>query len=769
MFKINFKFIINIIINNILFKMDKPTIHQLGTTNFKNNNYYNRPKYLDEQQSKKLTYNFVTSKQLKRGHNFGVVYFTSDSLEEELQAVDNKKPIIVKTKKDKEREKIKKLEDDVVPPVHGRKHVSMSTMPVTTTIKPKPLTFNKSTQADEHRDRPQSVKKTLPPNSENKETQIEDGEIFNFDIEVEPILNVLTTKTLQLSRMEVLEEEEIEHIKKEQRRFEEARNRELMIVQKFEDVEKRKKEEIDRRVSQQKEKTDISKVYQKKLMSRVFAKEYLSRLKINSFNNLLGVSFEKQMEIKNRKTVKGSTSGIFYKPIYRDLQYKVAPDIINKVELRVKENKLFVNNISSIFENIRYNKIKKDHKESIDKEYKRREDEALRIKQEKERRKEEKRKKIEEEARKKKEKEREELKAKIVDSLLKNCEKAEDIAEVYDVEYSYIANNIKHASLSGGYEAQWALIVSALNKSGFDVDIDKLIKIFELFLPKFFPINIYINTNVFNQIKEVDSNIINIEDIIKSDDNKWNAYIDIIYNNQINNNMVLKSLFNKISNEYPDIYNGYKLVLESFFKAYTQIPEFDKYIKLISSVSNTIKLENNENNVDENNNNEIKNIETEKMHLEESPSYNAVFYLTHDEELKPKTTEGIAKKVAAKKTTKPIYEPDIYEKYPISLTSNDEYKILVFNPTFEKIIRHNIIECINKIYKIDIIEKDTFKTDLEEYYKNIENELHITIADEYKIDLFEYNLDHSGESINNIEDNKVNEDVNMQEEKLESN
>merc|ERR1711937_783449 len=41
-------------------------------------------------------------------------------------------------------------------------------------------------------------------------TQVEDGELFNFNEEVEPLLDVLVNKTLEQSLMEVEEEHEIE-------------------------------------------------------------------------------------------------------------------------------------------------------------------------------------------------------------------------------------------------------------------------------------------------------------------------------------------------------------------------------------------------------------------------------------------------------------------------------------------------------------------------------------------------------------------------------
>ena len=49
---------------------------------------------------------------------------------------------------------------------------------------------------------------------------------LEFDEEVEPIINVLTFKTLEESRMEVLEEEEIKGMKGQIQEFEKVRNRE---------------------------------------------------------------------------------------------------------------------------------------------------------------------------------------------------------------------------------------------------------------------------------------------------------------------------------------------------------------------------------------------------------------------------------------------------------------------------------------------------------------------------------------------------------------
>lgn len=76
---------------------------------------------------------------------------------------------------------------------------------------------------------------------EDASTQLDDGELFNFEEEVEPMLDVLCDKLIEQSRMEVLEEEEQKVIKDQQREFEQVRNAELIEAQQLEASEDRKK------------------------------------------------------------------------------------------------------------------------------------------------------------------------------------------------------------------------------------------------------------------------------------------------------------------------------------------------------------------------------------------------------------------------------------------------------------------------------------------------------------------------------------------------
>jgi hypothetical protein len=89
----------------------------------------------------------------------------------------------------------------------------------------------------------------MPLKENCKHTQIYDGdyELFDFDKEVEPMLNVLIEKTLDQARMEVLEEHELQIIKDQSEEYQMVRNAELIEAQRFEAAEARIAAEISRR------------------------------------------------------------------------------------------------------------------------------------------------------------------------------------------------------------------------------------------------------------------------------------------------------------------------------------------------------------------------------------------------------------------------------------------------------------------------------------------------------------------------------------------
>jgi len=118
------------------------------------------------------------------------------------------------------------------------------------------------------------------------ETQIEQGDLFDFDMEVEPVLEVLVGKTLEQSMMEVLEEEELESLRRHQEDFEKRRNAELLEVQRMEAAEKRRSDEMERRLAQAAAQREQDLSTMKKIISRSIAVSHLSSLKDRAFAHL---------------------------------------------------------------------------------------------------------------------------------------------------------------------------------------------------------------------------------------------------------------------------------------------------------------------------------------------------------------------------------------------------------------------------------------------------------------------------------------------------
>ncbi len=140
-------------------------------------------------------------------------------------------------------------------PVYGRKHFECQTYYEPEELTDKPEQKEEGVATEFYLDRPPVplFQPRMPAKENCKSTQIYDGdyELFDFDKEVEPMLNVLCEKVLEQARMEVLEENELAIIKLQSKEYQEIRNAELIEAQRFEAAEARVAAEISRRGVQQ--------------------------------------------------------------------------------------------------------------------------------------------------------------------------------------------------------------------------------------------------------------------------------------------------------------------------------------------------------------------------------------------------------------------------------------------------------------------------------------------------------------------------------------
>lgn len=70
-------------------------------------------------------------------------------------------------------------------------------------------------------------------------TEIVDGELFDFDMEVQPILETLIGRTLQQALSEVIHEEEIAELREQQQKMLATREAEMAELRRLEEQENR--------------------------------------------------------------------------------------------------------------------------------------------------------------------------------------------------------------------------------------------------------------------------------------------------------------------------------------------------------------------------------------------------------------------------------------------------------------------------------------------------------------------------------------------------
>merc|ERR1712159_616665 len=197
-------------------------------------------------------------------------------------------------------------------PVQGRHHIDVQTDAYLEEVSDKVPEHNVETQTAEFLDRPASPLFVPIKTGVDKDTQILEGDLFDFELEVEPILDVLVGKTLEQSMMEVMEEEELAELRAHQEEFVQLRNAELAETQRMEEAERRKFEEKERRLKQERERLEREQVLKEKVAAAAFAKNYMSGIESSVLDRLAKMSY-------------------FYDPVEREVETEFMPWLGNLV------------------------------------------------------------------------------------------------------------------------------------------------------------------------------------------------------------------------------------------------------------------------------------------------------------------------------------------------------------------------------------------------------------------------------------------------------
>ena len=159
---------------------------------------------------------------------------------------DQNNPVLApkqKIKRNNADNLLKKLRSGTPPAVDGRQHATLQTELYLEELAEKIEENDACAQTDAFIDRPSTPLFVPAKTGADVATQILPGELFDFDIEVRPILEVLVGKTCEQAIMEVCEEEELATLRAQQRRFQQRRAAELAETQRLAEQDRRKEEE----------------------------------------------------------------------------------------------------------------------------------------------------------------------------------------------------------------------------------------------------------------------------------------------------------------------------------------------------------------------------------------------------------------------------------------------------------------------------------------------------------------------------------------------
>lgn len=224
------------------------------------------------------------------------------------------------TRREARRRRLESLKPSTPPPVEGRGHMEAQTEEY---VELADTSLETDAQVQTEHDLDYDPEPLFVPSKtgHDKETEIPVGELFDFDFEVTPILEVLVGKTLKIAMIEVMEEEELANIQRHQDEFEEMRNAEALEVQRLDAEASRRFAEKQRRVAQEDNRKQQQFELAEKIAARSFAKNYFADLSSFVFDQL-------------------EDEGHFVDPVIHEVTDLFLPSLFDKVTDRVDAHHL---------------------------------------------------------------------------------------------------------------------------------------------------------------------------------------------------------------------------------------------------------------------------------------------------------------------------------------------------------------------------------------------------------------------------------------------
>ena len=580
--------------------------------------------------------------------------------------------------------------------------VGISTEKVKSFARPKPMTFEVKIQTDPLPEPPIAQYIWKEKEGVDVECQIEDEDLFNFDEEVKPLIHVLISKTLEDARREVLEEEELKEIIKQQEKYKNLFESNNKKVRQMEEDEKNRFEEYKKRKEAKNNIIQLTKTYQKKLKSRDMAKKYISKLRADTYKDL-----------GKQKVFEGEDTKYYLNELW--------PEMHGLVEEYTRNDYLILNKMTDMFNKRRKNKELKIHEKCVRKEKERlANNERIR---EINRQLEEKRKQEEKERRAKLKHEKilNGFRNIIQEELCVNSEWAEDLENIYNINGYYQKN--KNVTLIGGPIGQMALILNYIDIENPDFLIeDKLDNILEGFLEKSHPFTFLWTKEDLEKYKAINENIESIEDIVKASEEQYKKIMEEFFNNALINDDMLQIFFDACTD-----------------MELTKVK--DLYLKLFNKLLLKFK--------ERNDSGQVRFLEINKEETEEIPLL--CICLINQESIPLDNPMPDKNKNRRKKN---VFESYFFEKTYIMPSISDKNKIIIINKNFDKNYRNNFLECLDFLFTLEP-EKAQYIESLNEKNENFIKCVLIKLNEKYKKEIVDMaiNLTGEGDEEENNEEN----------------
>ena len=587
------------------------------------------------------------------------------------------------------------------------------------------IEYDKEEEEKKHQFLPQKLGK-------DESTQIMDGDLFNFDIDVIPLLTVIVGKTIEQALLELEQEEEIANLREAKKMFAHHKNDDNKRIKNLEEREIQKKYNNDAKKEQRKAFREKRKTTQKQLISRVISKTYL------------------------RDIYKNAVSDLVYRGQFRNYTAAIVKNTTNNILMTGTEklNNIFhnMNNfIKSVLDN-KYKTFENNHENSVEErhiflakiaeqeERKRKEEEQRKIQEELDRKERRRKRKVE--------RIKKEIKEAIIDAGVQK-------SDAYSEEITEIGNNGNNEEpYIGVYGGFLGLLVMTLNlverdcfqeEVLFNVEnIGEILKM--VFDEASCTLVIHFNEEAKEKIEEIlkgenkknddeeegekkEEQLTDLKNLSDISSETWNKIGDVLENVEYNNDIYLKNYLEEFSNSLTDKEGNeiapaikddyiYKTVIRTLIDLCSKASYSDHY-KLLFDTEPANEKDEKEENEEEEKKDDEENKPKEKTFEDVLKEYEAICML----EWKKSTEEiienceylrpGRKKNVPAPDLDNDFIQVKAYQNNQNVAEGQKVHNVLLYDRIEEFCLRNKIFECalahFNYVSNIDNDSPTLFK------------------------------------------------------------